>query len=204
MLQPEIQISRDILCLPVTLLKALLRKTATRQVLSPTVAHRQRFCRELHHEKELGLLSSMDSSLMQSVKLWKVEADFFFKSSIFARVGIELEIDPSSWWSVVYCSNSPELWDDFRSRDVLSLALLLGFGVSQRDTGAYFWQIKDWFGHFCSLLREIFSALPLSAKTNTQEMHLSFPILWLFIHSRVKKLIHAAVRRTRCTCWHTF
>lgn len=96
MLQPEIQISRDILCLPVTLLKALLRKTATRQVLSPTVPHRQRFCRELHRENELGLLSSMDSSLMQSVKLWKVEADFFFKSSIFARVGIELEIDPSS------------------------------------------------------------------------------------------------------------
>lgn len=201
MLQPEIRISRDILCLPVTLLKALLRKTATRQVLSPTVAHRQRFCREFHHENELGLLSFMDSSLMQSVKLWKGETDFL---KVLWLPGIGLEIESSSWWSVVYCSNSSELWDGFRSRDVLSLALLLGFGVSQCDTGVYFWQIQDWFGQFCSLLRELFRALPLSAQANMQEMHLSFPILRLFTHNKVKKLIHVAVRRTRRTCWHTF
>lgn len=55
MLQPEIQISRDILCVPVTLLKALLRKTATRQVLNPSVPHRQRFSREFHWENEPGV-----------------------------------------------------------------------------------------------------------------------------------------------------
>lgn len=75
-LQPEIQISRDILCLPVTLLKALLRQTATRRVLSPTVPQSQGFIGNFPVKLSLVLLRFMDSSLVQSVKLWKVDSGF--------------------------------------------------------------------------------------------------------------------------------
>lgn len=89
MLQPEIPISRDIFCLPVTLLKALLRKTATRQVLSPSVPPGPRFYREFHCGKELALLGSMDPSC---AKCKALEGGFgIFKSAVIAGVGIELE-----------------------------------------------------------------------------------------------------------------
>lgn len=169
MLQPEIQISRDILCLPVTLLKALLRKTAPGRYWVQ-LCPQAKVCGEFHCGKELGLLRFMDPSC---AKCKALEGGFWiFKTPVIAGVGIELEMQTCSWWFIAVIPLSSEM-------------------ISGPASGLWNFPVWHW-GLFLTNLTLTWSLLlsPLVQRPTCRRCILTFPFCYDLFYSQQSERIN--------------